>query len=543
MKRLTRWALLVLAVSCVEFLCSGQWQRDERSNDVRALATAVFPSAAAFETVPKKAESKIVFGMTLEPVGFYPLRAIDSASYYVQTLVYEGLVKYNAKLEISPALAQSWTASADGLKYSFRLRSGLHFSDGAPLGLIDVIESFKLATARGSPFRADFNDVVSFEAEQEQFVVKLKTPNAAFLSRMVELRILPAKILRTADQGRILLSRQPISSGPFKLIRWQSGLELVFAPNPYYWGDKPGFDLLVWRIVPDKTMLALALDRGELDLAQIDALSWSKRLANNPVLVLERFAGTRTVYLGFNCGREPFKDVGWRKAVAAAIDKEALVKHLYQGYARVAVADAPAGTWYFDPKVTSAPFDPRLARAEISRLTEQLPRPIEGFRILTIKEMDELAEVISSQLHEIGIANEVQILEYTTLKRRYLQSGDFSTFVWSRSAGPDPEAEIVWGPKGPLNYVRFQDARLADLLKKGRQAFSREERRKIYGDIQALLAEQLPWDFLVQPDLLMVHSKRIGNVKLPEQANLSLPWDNPFFNAARWVKPAPPQTE
>jgi peptide/nickel transport system substrate-binding protein len=141
---------------------------------------------------------------------------------------------------------------------------------------------------------------------------------------------------------------------------------------------------------------------------------------------------------------------------------------------------------------------------------------------------------VSNDLNSIGIKNEIEILEYTTLKRSALQTGDFTAFLWSRSAGPDPECGIVWGPKGTLNYVRFSDTSLTKLLEQGRHSLKRTDRAEVYGQIQEILAQQVPWDFLVQPQLLIAHSGRCQNIKRAHEKQPSLPWDNPLFNAPYW---------
>jgi peptide/nickel transport system substrate-binding protein len=481
-----------------------------------------------------KGTKQIVFGAIWEPVGFYPTRAIDSGSYLAQTLVYDGLLKYDKNLDIVPALAESWSVSPDGLTYTFTLRKHLRFSDDAPLGLEDVRESFKLATAGGSPFKSDYKDIARFAVENDKFVICLSNVNAALPSRLVELRILPARLLTSGDQGRSYLSRNPVGSGPFKLAHWQSGLELVFERNANYWGKPPSIDKLIWRIVPDKTLLALAVDRGEIDVAQIDAQSWKELLSRNDKLALERFSGSRTIYLGMNCAKEPFDQLKFRVAAASAIDKQILAQKLFYGYARVSASDAPGASWYFNANAKSPPYDPALSKLILAGDKKMQGKPLSGFRIETLRDHQDVAEVVSIDLTQDGMKNEVETVEYTTLKRKYLQSGAFTAFVWSRSAGPDPECGIVWGPSGTLNYVRFKDHEINELLEEGRRTSSRPERARVYGRIQRLLAAKLPWDFLVQPDLLIVHSARCRNIKEAGQATISLPWDNPLFNAPDW---------
>ena len=150
----------------------------------------------------------VVFGMLWEPIGFNPIRNIDSGSYYAQTLVYEGLVRYDAELKIVPALAESFEIDPDQLTYSFRLRKNLRFSDGSPLTNSDVLASYQRAVSAGSPFKADFEDIDSCEIRgADQFAFRLKKINAAFLSRLVELRILPSRIFATTSGAKANLSR------------------------------------------------------------------------------------------------------------------------------------------------------------------------------------------------------------------------------------------------------------------------------------------------------------------------------------------------
>jgi peptide/nickel transport system substrate-binding protein len=491
--------------------------------------------AAADESAARaRSYKQIVFGVVWEPVGFYPIRAIDSASYYAQSLVYEGLVRYDSDLSIIPALAKSFSISEDGLTYTFVLRENLKFSDGSAVGLKDIAESFKAAIARGSPFKSDYKDMASFSSQgADRFVVRLSQPNAAFLSRLVELKILPARIL-TGTDGWSHLMRYPVGTGAYMLSRWQTGLELVFVPNPFFRDERPKIDALIWRVVPDKTLLALALNRGEIDVAPVDPQSWDRLLVHNPNLVLDKFNGSRTIYLGFNCARKPFDNLELRKAICLAVNKEGLAKALFGGYARVPASDAPFGTWFFNPKATALPYDPDKARKMLQSISAQQGGGLPGFRIETLRDFQDIAQVVSNDLHKVGVKNEVQILEYTALKRSALQTGNFSAFIWSRSAGPDPECGIVWGPGGTLNYVRFANQSLAELLEQGRHSLNRAQRQQAYGKVQEILAEQVPWDFLLQPNLLIAHSARCHNIKKARQQQPSLPWDNPLFNAPDW---------
>jgi len=490
--------------------------------------------------------NQVVFGMTWEPISFYPLRALDSASYYGQNLVYEGLIRYDSRLRMVPALADAFSVSADGMTYRFHLRPGLKFSSGEALTGEDVVASVHWAAAPTSPYHADYEDIADIRVTGKSTLdLILKKPCSPLLSRLIELRILPARVLNLADHGKFILSRNPIGCGPFRLARWESGSELVFEPNAHYWGEKPRVDAIVWQVIPDPTLLALALVKGEVDVAQLDARTLHS-LPGKEVgtrLFLDRFPGSRTVYLGFNVRRRPLYESAVRQAVALAIDRRGLVRDLYGGYATEAASDFATSGWAYNRRTPIWPFDREAAEQMLTKAGfswsgtgwRRADCGLLAFSILTIRDYQDVAQAISADLAKIGISTEVEIVEFSTLRQRYLKRGQYQTVVWSRSVGPDPECLLAWHSTGPLNFSGFRSNRLDGLLEAGRRQIDEKKRTIIYHEIQDILATSLPWVFLMHPQLLIGHSARVNHVQENGQEKTGLPWDNPLFNAARWT--------
>ncbi|HEY9871030.1 MAG TPA: ABC transporter substrate-binding protein, partial [Candidatus Obscuribacterales bacterium] len=159
-----------------------------------------------------------------------------------------------------------------------------------------------------------------------------------------------------------------------------------------------------------------------------------------------------------------------------------------------------------------------------------------AFSILTVKDYQDVAQAICGDLAKLGVFTEVQIVEFSTLRQQYLKRGQYQAVVWSRSVGPDPECLLSWHSRGPLNFSRFRDARLDGLLEAGRRTGRKEKRKQVYSKVQEILATQLPWVFLFHPTLIVAHGRRVTHIKEPGQEKTGLPWDNPLFNAAGWVK-------
>lgn len=487
----------------------------------------------------------VVFGMNWEPVGFYPLRAVDSASYYGQTLVYEGLVSYGADTGIVPGLAERFEISPDGLTYKFWLRKNLRFSDGTRISTEDVIQSINAASSKISPYKDDYRDVKEVIGDTNIITLKLSRPCAPLLSRLVELKVLPAVLLSSVDKGKRALMRHPVSSGPFCLKRWESGLELVFEPNPYYWGKQPDVKRLIWRVIPDMSLLSMALSRGDVQVAQVDARAWKYYLSKHKNVVLDAFAGSRTIYLGFNLSRSPFDEDAVRQAIAHCVNRQDILSKLYGDFGVLPTSDSAEGRWSFDKTVKTYDYDQQKAREMLEKQGFKLGKQgyvrqkdgkeqLLAFRIKSTKDSSDIAEAIAGQLRRAHIPCEVEVVEFAALRHRYLQKGDYDVTLWSRSSGPDPDCYLIWSSKGPMNFSRFNDPVVDELIQKGRTATSFEDRKRVYSEMQSILAKRVPWVFVVQPKLMLAHQNTVTNISFGTQRRTGVPWDNPLFNAARW---------
>lgn len=515
-----------------------------------STVSVLAPWACLSALAEPERSSTIVLGMVWEPVSFNPIRGIDSGSYCASSLIYEGLVKFDSNLKVAPALAESYTIDPDGLTYSFVLRPGLKFSNGQSLTAEDVKASLLMGASQYSPFRNDYKDIQSVDViDAGHLNVHLSKTCQPLLSRLAELRVVPAEILKASDHGNSLLARHPVSNGPFRLVRWQAGQELVFERNPYYY-KAPGQGMaqkIIWRVIPDKMALAAALGRGEVDIAPVDGRIWQNYLSRdraiNARLVVEEFNGGRTIYLGFNLERSPWNDQPVRQALAHAINREAIKRTLYGGYGVVPDTDVPLTSWAHIKDTQKTTYAPQLVPGLLTSVGFERRgkryyrdgKPL-GLRILTIKDLEEVALVVADDLERAGIMAEVEVIEYSTLRRAYMQKGKFDLVLWSRSFGPDPECSMVWGSSGPLNFCRLKDAQVDKLLADGRTAPTQELRQACYASLQRYLARQLPWVFIVQPAVVVAHKKEIVNIQKGRQKSAGLPWDNIATNAAVWQR-------
>jgi peptide/nickel transport system substrate-binding protein len=508
--------------------------------------------------VERQRSNTVVIGMPWEPRTLNPYRGVDSASYFSQTLIHGGLVRYNEKGDILPSLAESFQISSDGKTYTFNLRKNLKFSDGSDLTTNDVLASIKATVGPGSPFRSNYESIVSFESPSPlQIVLHLSAKNLPLMIRIADLRIVPASTFSEAMKNSNKLARAPVGCGPFLIHRWDPGFELVFRANSYYWAGKPKSEYLVWRVIPDGNLLSAALFRGDVDVARVDGRIELGVLSEHSDVEFRKFPGARTIFLAFNTEKAPYDNPTFRQAISMFIDKYSIVNNLYAGFAVVPACDFPECGPVYNRLVRRWPYDVKEAQRYLTAsgfeqksdgwFAKNPPKQDDkpgphgkqqrlSFKIVTIKDFMDVAQVVAGDLQTAKIGVRVELVEYSTMKDKYLTTGDYDAVLFSRTQGPDPDCRLVWGKKGPLNYAHYKDDELDNLVEKAYRDSNEREREEDYYKIQALLGEKLPWVYLVQPSLTIAHKTYIKGIGEGVATDAGMPWDNPLFDAAGWSR-------
>lgn len=483
----------------------------------------------------------LTVGLRWEPRTFNPFYSVDSASFFAQSLIYAGLVRYGSSGEIEPDLASSFAIDESGKVYTFDLRPNLRFSDGSPLTPVDVVRSIKEAAGKRSPFAKNFQALERIVVTGNKIEVRFSGPDVTLLSRFADLKVLPAFALDESNRKRSSLSRQPVGSGPFLIRRWLSGQQINFVRNSHYWDKQPSYRELVWRVIPDKRLLAMALLRKEIDLASLDGREARLLVEEADYLKVERLKGARVVFLGFNTSRWPFNTQAVRQAISMMIDRRKINEKLFGDYSHVPASEfteAKGGRILF-------PYD--LKRAELKMKEAGFERRKSGWfyvknpdkeplsiRVATVTDFSDIGQVVAAYLEKAGVKAEFEIAEYSTLKDQYLKDGKFDTVLFSRSIGPMPDPRMFWSTSGSLNYSRYHSPTMDKLIAYGSSAATLAEKNSYNSRVGDILALESPWIYLARPDLLIVHNQRVKNVVFPGQTKEGLPWNNELLNARLW---------
>ena len=231
----------------------------------------------------------LVEGSIGDASNLLPALASDSASRDVIDLVYNGLIKSNANLNLVGDLAESWEVSPDRLTLTFHLRKGVRWHDGAPFTARDVMFTYQLMIDPNTktPYGEDFKQVKKAQVIDEfTFRVEYARPLApALLSWSME--IMPAHLLEGANLDETPLARRPVGTGPYRLKEWETGRKIVLEANPDYFAGPPYIKRTVIRIIPDQAAMFLELKSGGLDLTTLTPTQYVQE-TNSPEFARDR---------------------------------------------------------------------------------------------------------------------------------------------------------------------------------------------------------------------------------------------------------------
>jgi peptide/nickel transport system substrate-binding protein len=436
---------------------------------------------------------------------------------HVLRLVYNGLVDYSPYPEhrIVPGLAESWQVSPDSRTFTFKLRRGVKWHDGAELTAADVAFTWERLTdaTSGSAFASLLPALERVETPDPATVtIRLREPSASFLA-WTWLGIMPRHVWEKEDVKTSAYNQKPIGSGPFKLASWSKGDSMVFEANPAYFRGRPAIDRVILKVIPDANVAFSALERGEIDAfvfrGLVGGVPWPivERLKRNPAFVVNEFPVSSVQSLHFGLEHPLFRNLRVRQAVAHAIDRQAIISNVLFGKGQIVDTPIAPPTFaeFHNAAVRRYDFDP----AKANRLLDEAghPRGPNGVRFATVLygtpgARARMNEIIRENLRAVGIDAALENFEWNTYFERIRNTrelgkrGLFSLLSVSRLPDPEDNLGFVYGKNankpGGRNYSEYVNPRVDELIEQGRRAADPARRAALYKEIQAILAEDLP---------------------------------------------------
>ena len=517
---------------------------------------------------------RLVVSLRGEPKTLNPLIAADARSRDVIGVMQADLIHINRVTQLTePALAKSWKVSPDGLKYTVALRKGIKFSDGQPFDADDVLFTFRVYLDENvhAPQRdlliVGGKPVVVRKLNAQTVVFQLTKTYGAGERLFDGLSILPKHLLekpyqegKLAQSGTLAAAANEWAGlGPFRLKEYIAGQRLVLERNPYYWktdakGNRlPYVDELVFLFVPNADAQVLKFQSGETDMiSQVGAENYSVLSRQQKGYTMtDAGPGLEYNFLFFNLNNPSekmssetirkqkwFRQVKFRQAVSAAVDREAIVRLVYQGRGSALWGlVTPGNRRWGDAKLAHPPRSLERARALLQEAGflwtsgpngESLLRDAEGnlveFSILTSSsnaDRAKMAALVQDDLKQLGMRVQVVPLEFRSLLDRVTQTKEFDACVMGiASFDADPNTDInvwlssggthLWNPSQAHPATPWE-AEIDQLIEEQMSARTFEQRKKLYDRAQEILAENQPMIFLASPDILAGAKTSVGN--------------------------------
>jgi peptide/nickel transport system substrate-binding protein len=534
-----------------------------------ALVRLLRPAPPQVSLPPAAHGGSLVSSVRGEPRTFNRFVARDSTIETITFLTQARLLRVNrVTMEVEPMLAESWTKAGDGMTYTVKLRSGVKFSDGVPFTSADVLFSFRAAydertdSEIGKIMRVGTKPLVVRALDEVTLSIQFPAPFGPGLRILDNLPIYPQHLLEAALDagtfqdawGTLTRPSQIAGLGPFVLSDYQPGHRLVLSRNPHYWQTDasgvqlPYLDRVTLEIVPDQDAELLRLQSGQLDCIQSevraeDYAELKRAASDGKVRIYDLGPGLDADSLWFNLSakanmpewkRAWLQNVEMRRAISAAVDRRQFADTVFLGAAVPVFGPvSPANKMWYDAALEAPTFDPEWAAARLA-LIGLRDRDGDGvledraghkarWTLITQKgntSLERGATVIRDDLRRIGLVVDVVPLEGGALVDR-LERGDYESLYFRfLMTDLDPAMNLdfwlssgtahVWNPaqaEPATEWERAVDGLMA------RQAASADEaeRKRLFDQVQAIFAEQVPILYFAAPRVFVATSARLRN--------------------------------
>jgi len=515
---------------------------------------------------------KLVIAQRSEPRTLNPVVAIDQNALGINARLQADLIHINrATQKTEPALAKSWTTSKDGTVFTLKLRRGLRFSDGQPFDADDVLFSFQMYL--DEKVHSSQRDLLIISGKPtkveklDPYTVKFTFPSPYSAAERVfdGLAILPRHLLEKDYQEGKIGQAWPLNTAPekiaglgaFRLKQVVPGDRVVLERNPYYWtidsnGQRlPYLDELTFIVVPTQDAQVIRFQAGDSQIiSSLSADNYATLEAEQKTMHFKMYdagPGLEYNFLMFNLnsdteGRLPevarkqkwFRDVRFRQAVSAAIDRASIVRLVYRNRAAaLATHVSPGNKAWFNSSVPvparSLPHARELLKAagfswkSDNTLIDSTGQPVE-FTILvgsSNTQRGQIATLVQDDLKAVGISAHVVPMEIRSATDRVLNTHDYDAIVMglvSGDADPTPDMNVLissgqthlWhlGEKAPATPW---EAELDQLMQKQLGAMNYQQRKNLYDRVQEILAQELPMIYLASPNILVGAQENLGN--------------------------------
>jgi peptide/nickel transport system substrate-binding protein len=448
----------------------------------------------------------------------------DTASNQVIGLMFDGLTNYKKNGDLIPALASDLPkTSSDGLTYTFKLRSGLKWSDGQPLTADDVVFTYQLAYDAkykdvASPRRGDLEKYVASVTAPDPQTVVIQTTQvfAPFLANHTQYGILPKHVLGSLSPKDIntadFNSGPSVVNGAFKFVKWDKGQQVTLARNDSYWAGPAYLDTYVYKVVPDSVAVTNQLKTGEIDIGPVDPSQFDAVKTASNVVMTEFPVPTFTFY-AYNLdpaklGGQLFGDKAVRQALVYALDRQQIVTAVFFGHGSVANSVEPPTSWAYKEK-PQVLYTFNKAKAESLLDGAGWVKGSDGIRakngqklkftMITNsgnKQRESMLTVMQQSWKDIGVDATPQLIQFPQLVSQIVSIRTFDVFLVGFNWAIDPDESPLFHSRntaaGGFNGADFKNSDVDSILDQALVTLDKTKRKQLYNQFQDIMSDQVP---------------------------------------------------
>lgn len=442
-----------------------------------------------------KEGGSLVVGLSQVPKTLDPVLYTGTYESNVMLAIFDTLVTYtDDQQKIVGALATDWKVSDDMLEYTFNLRDDVYFHDGKYVkGRKLTAEDIKYSLERSAKESAmgRLSDLKEAEVLDEKTVkLVLKQPNAAFLARLTD----PGNGIVAKEEVEgwgDAFGQNPVGTGAFVFKNWAKDDNVTMVRNDKYWAAKPNLDELVFKFIPDLSMMSNALISGDIDIATEVQGPDRQKLVNDQNIDVQTMPGMNVYFAAMNMKEGPTADIRVRQAISYALDVDAAVSNIFQfGGATRAYVPLPSKSWGYDSSLEDLAIKSRNLEKAKDLLKEAGYE--NGFKTTIVTPNKPLrakwAQIMQTQLAEVGIEADIEKLEWGTYSDK-VSKGEAPIYLLAWTWYPDPDFFLFQffhqdqiGRLG--NGQAFDDKEVTDLIDKAKGSTTDQtERKAIYKEV------------------------------------------------------------
>ncbi len=477
----------------------------------------------------------LIWGRGGDSVSLDLAQATDGESIKAGIQVLENLVIFGKdSMDVEPQLAESWKVSDDGLTWTFKLRKGVKFHDGYPFNARAVYDSFARIIDKSHPYyqygkwkylSLSLGPVKDIKVVDDYTIALVTEKPYAPLLNNLALWLCPILSPKAMNEYKDQIGMHPVGTGPFKFKSWTKDDQIVLERNADYWGEKAKVDRIILKSIPEPSARLMALQSGTVDIADdLDPDSVNLVKKNPKFVVIER-PSVNVGYLALNTEKPALKDARVRQAISHAIDKNTLIKTIFQGLAVPAKNPFAPSIWGYNDKIKDYEYDPEKAKKLLAEAKFDPNTEIELWAMPVSRaympEPVKTAELIQAYLAAVGVKAKIVRHEWGAyLSKTSNGEHDMCMLGWlGGNADPDNflygllSADTAKTP-GAANVALWKNAEFTDLCLKAQKTFNKAERTKLYLKAQEIFHAEAPWVPLAHSTIVRCYSKKLQDVPL-----------------------------